>query len=486
MFKVQDANGKEIEFSLEQIQDINSNIFSSAPHNVSDAKSLKPIEVPIVDSEGKQIGLVGDISKIVDSTTKELPKAIDVIIEGTHSGDNHNYAIYHSDSMEKDANTFTQPFNKPLIKNHDTSTEPLGRITDYLFRQSELAPDRDCIELTTRVTDKEAIEKFLDGRYKTVSISGSTQHVRCNICGKDILKDKKLKFCGHWKGQKYGDNLALWHMRDIRYNECSIVNAPADDWAQVKRIKIVDDSSSQNNQDNENQEHKDNENNPTGVIVNDNNDPESIIDNILDNTQSEDNSNPDSKEPDNVSDGEDTTDASDNSDENKDDLVKELEEKVAGLEDKINSLNEELELKDQDISSLTDQIEEVIGKLTASEDKVKEYKNISINLATSNKSLLADKLLQLKGVASKDLAEQKEEILKLSARDIKAEINELASKDKQPTTVTPVTKVTNPGLALNDKNTVQDDDNEEADDKPVINNNDNKNVVDSIINKLYK
>lgn len=239
---ITDANGKEFSFNIKDITDMNTDLDSSLEKmSLDGAKkySMENYVVPIVDSEGKAF----DISKLTDKeNTAVMPNAIDVLFEATHSGQNRNYFIYHSDSMENDAQSWKTPFAKPFLKNHDSYSEPLGRVKDYLYAKSEFNPDRDCINVTYRITDKDAIPKFLDHRYSTMSIGGNIGHISCGICGKDILKDSVFKFCGHMNGETYAGQKAFWHGRDIQYKEGSVVNMPADDWAQVKKITVVTDS----------------------------------------------------------------------------------------------------------------------------------------------------------------------------------------------------------------------------------------------------
>jgi hypothetical protein len=83
------------------------------------------------------------------------------------------------------------------------------------------------------------MEKFADGRYKTMSIGAGAKKIVCNTCGKTILDSGKVKFCGHWRGETYKDSVCTWTMTGLDYREGSVVNDPADEYAQVKRIKVL-------------------------------------------------------------------------------------------------------------------------------------------------------------------------------------------------------------------------------------------------------
>ena len=157
-----------------------------------------PHTVEVVDADGNPL----DRMSLADSVADGQPMAIDVTFEATHSGRNRNFFNYNSEDLERGAASWKSPFSKPLLKNHDMYTEPLGRVQDFSFGPSVITDERDAITVTFRVTDQDAITKFLDGRYQTMSIGASCGHVTCNICGKDILKDEEFKFCGHMRGQK--------------------------------------------------------------------------------------------------------------------------------------------------------------------------------------------------------------------------------------------------------------------------------------------
>ena len=229
--KITDMNGLEIEVDADRIADMLGGQLASSGNSEAFKTSISVVS--IYDKDGKTMDV------LADSDRGKTISAIDVCFEATHSGQTKNSTVYHSDSMEKDADSWMTPFARPLIKNHDRGEEPLGRVIAYEFRPSLLTQDRDTISVTFRVSDSDAIVKFMDGRYKTMSIGGIANNVTCGICGKHIVKDGVFKFCGHWKGESYDGVKALWHIRDVEYVEASVVNTPADNWAQVVSIKPV-------------------------------------------------------------------------------------------------------------------------------------------------------------------------------------------------------------------------------------------------------
>ena len=255
IFEVKDINGKSFSIDLNKIHDINGDMGNSSAASISDNQKnrvRKVHDIEYCDQEGQAIDSLQLLSDMASG--KKNIVALDVEMEATHSGRNHNYCIYYEDSMETDAESFVNPFKKPVLKNHDTYSEPMGRILQAWTGQSVLTEDRSAINLKARITDQESIPKFLDGRYGTVSIGGTMGTVTCNICGKNILKDGKFKFCGHWKGETYKDEICYWGAKDIEYHEVSTVNNPADDYAQIMKVTVVTD----NNKDNQDKKEESN------------------------------------------------------------------------------------------------------------------------------------------------------------------------------------------------------------------------------------
>lgn len=159
-----------------------------------------------------------------------VPVTITTVVEAIHSGMTRNYTFYPADNLEKSVQTWISPYNKPVIKNHDVYTEPLGRVKSAHFKQSNIAADKQTIELELEITDAETIQKVLDGRYQTLSIGGNTSSAVCSICGKDMVKEG---YCGHMKGRMYEGKQAYWIIGEMNFDEISWVNVPADSNAQV-------------------------------------------------------------------------------------------------------------------------------------------------------------------------------------------------------------------------------------------------------------
>jgi hypothetical protein len=496
VMNVQDMNGKDFSFDSDKIVRFNGDLTDSQGNIITDGKRQRVLtthDVQCVDSNGNIL----DATQIVNDmkSGKSKISAIDVEAESTHSGKNHNYCIYYEDSMEKDAESFTNPFRKPMLKNHnDYSGEPLGRIRQAWHGPSKLTDERSAIHTVTRVTDADAIEKFLDGRYQTLSIGGTMGTVTCNICGKTILKDGKFKFCGHWKGETYKDQVCYWGVRDIDYNEHSVVNNPADDFAQVMKITVLTDNDKKKEGVGDNMDGK---NNPTSTqtttdnqttpapAVNDSVDKReqllSIIDAIIaekTNTaqDAQGEQTPDTPvAPDTANDGVDTP-----TEKTVEDYKKKLEEanqKIADMEAKVA----EAEQKVTDAEAAKEQ---------AVQDAT-NMKQQAVQLAEEVKSLMADSIIALENVEDSKVEERKAELVAMSMKDLQAAKDSIKTETSaQPRVPAKAQNPTKPNA--NEKGSVVVDANGEQVKKPetkVEDSNKKSSVqdyADEIIKKLAR
>lgn len=446
LLKLEDANGRRIEFDDSKIFNINGDIDDSA--NVSDfvQNRVEHVhDVQFVDSKGKVL----DQEKLITDAAVDNSDiiAIDVQAESTHSGKNHNFCIYYEDSMEKDCETFMNPYHKPMLKNHNTySGEPIGRVSRVWFGPSELTNERSAIHTVTRVTDRDAIRKFIDGRYRTLSIGGSIGTCTCNICGKNILKDGKFKWCGHWKGETYKNEICYWGARDITYNEHSVVNNPADDFAQVMKVTVIRKSDANNGDD-----HNNNEGGKDAVNGNETNGVQKLKDSICsaiedilgkgssgNNAQQQDSSqqNTDSTQTQDSQheDNQQQTGAAETSDTN-DAKIKELEDAKKALEDELQKAKDSVEtLKNEKEAALRDS---------------QTYKERLTEIAQDYKEFLTGYIVDKENVT--DAAARKKELMGMSMKELNAvidSINRVASR-RTPGTAE------DPTLA-NDKGNTQD------------------------------
>jgi hypothetical protein len=455
---VKDNNGKEFSVDLVKIRDINGDCENGFSSSVTDALKNRVAvvhDVQVVDQKGNVIDSKKLAKDVADGKTKIY--ALDVQMEATHSGKNHNYCVYYEDSMEKDAESFMNPFHKPMLKNHDSYSEPLGRTKSVTFGPSELTDERSAIHLTTRVTDQDAIPKFLDGRYKTVSIGGSMGTVTCNICGKTILKDGKFNFCGHWRGETYKDEVCYWGAKDIEYHEVSTVNNPADDFAQIVKITVVTDSE-------ENNDNNKKEGAGTMGDVNKNVNIKaadfkeklvSMIDDILgtsvaDSTAATAVDGADNQ-PAATNNAEDSTQTQDGSSaatgDNNTETVDSLKTALDAANAEKQTLAQQLEDAKKENDTLKTEKEDAVNDALAFKDQL-------VSLAIANKQLIADKVADLeisKGTitdAQKD--ERVAELVSKSMKDLNATLDSVKTNTAAQQR-TPAAPVSNPTLANTDE-----------------------------------
>lgn len=445
IFDIKDMNGKNFSVDTDKISKINGDLADSATSNLQDAKRNRVHivhDVKYFDVNGNVV----DSQQLLNDMKagKAIVSAIDVTTEATHSGKNHNYCVYYEDSMEKDAESFVNPFNKPMLKNHNNySGEPIGRIRQAWHGPSALTDERSAIHITSRVTDKDAIEKFIDGRYGTVSIGGSMGTVTCNICGKTILKDGKFNFCGHYKGETYKDQVCYWGVRDIEYNELSVVNCPADDYAQVMKITVLTDADIQkgNNKEGENDSmdgqgtKQTDAKNDAKVALRDN--LVSMIDQLLDSqtepTQTQ------SKEPETTTQQDGTQQQPEAQDGEQPPVEKTIEDYKAENEELNNKISDmqaqldtaladteeikkNLEAKDAEYAALK---EEADAKI----EEAKTFKDQFIALATEYKTEIVDSILLKENV--EDAEARRKELLAMSVKELQSTKDALNAQPRQ-------------------------------------------------------
>lgn len=425
--QITDANGKNFSVDISKICDINGDLGENASASITDGiknRVQKIHDVEFVDQNGKAIDSIQLLKDISSGKTQVL--ALDVEMEATHSGKNHNYCVYYEDSMEKDAESFVNPFKKPMLKNHDGySGEPLGRIVQAWFGPSALTDERSAIHLKARVTDQDAIPKFLDGRYGTVSIGGTMGTITCNICGKTILKDGKFKFCGHWRGESYKDQVCYWGAKDIEYHEVSTVNTPADDYAQIMKVTVITNSDDK----------KDNKEENTMAGTNtDNRSAEDVkktvcdmIDQLLGGSAAT--SASDSSEPSGVEDtkegGEGEEPAATTDGKNAEGGAQVADSELEGVKKELADANEKVSSLETELSETKDALAKAQEDLTTAQTEANDMKEKCMTLASANKELVADGIVA-KELASGSLTEDAKDARKqeLVAKSMK-ELNEL-------------------------------------------------------------
>ena len=445
----EDDNKKKFEIDSNEIFDFNGDLKqdTSGSATFSDSskldKRVNPVKIQYISSDGKEISSEQALGLLKDQETNsgaERIVALDIELEATHSGPNDNDCIYYEDSMEADAESFMSPFSKPLLKNHNSyNGEPLGRITAFRTGPSNIALDRTAIFLTSRVTDKDAMEKFLDGRYQTFSIAGTMGTVTCGTCGKTILKDGVFKFCGHWRGETYNNKVCQWGVRDIRYNECSVVNNPADKYAMLTKVTVVTDGCKKKKDSKDSKEEEEkmaNVPNATDSNTNTNSKIDEVLDFIHSLKDKVETKVPDTENKDKENDKK--PEASDNADgdgENPDEdpnatqdseEVKELKAKLEDAEKQAKDAiaeKEAAEIKFADAEK---------AKKTAEEEVVRLKDNLT-TISEYSKSLIVDFLIREEQVKDEEIEARKIELMAKSTKELGGLKDSYFSKQKERT-----------------------------------------------------
>jgi len=208
------------------------------------------------------------------------PKAVSIRFNLSHGGKIINNRTYIPVSLNAGVTSWTTPYKKPVLKNHDSHSEPIGRIVEaeyvatheearsYLnddekfyalvsaFESGEpkeirkamlnakvvndpMWPGLGKIMATAKITDPDAIQKFLDERYLTFSQSSTVSEAYCSTCGAAWHKGDS---CEH---TNVGDldedeNPYFYIAKGHNAIEASVVNSPADNLGYIVSIVSSD------------------------------------------------------------------------------------------------------------------------------------------------------------------------------------------------------------------------------------------------------
>ncbi|RME26216.1 MAG: hypothetical protein D6800_06765 [Candidatus Zixiibacteriota bacterium] len=150
------------------------------------------VDSHLVDLLPEDFSKVADQAEVVDSAAIEVEDSegsVVVEIEATHAGYvNGNGYFYTAEAMRAAVETWTRPFPKPYLVNHDRLSDPLGRVIDAEYVPT--SKSRGYILLKVRIGDEEEIKRIQDGRALTVSTGArATEMVECSVCGRDLLNN---------------------------------------------------------------------------------------------------------------------------------------------------------------------------------------------------------------------------------------------------------------------------------------------------------
>ncbi len=181
----------------------------------------------------------------------KVDKGIISVAEAIHDVRTRNYNRYQDSHMKASVGRWTKPYQKPILTHHNSwSGEPLGRVIKSEHVQSEINPKHTTNKLYMNIVDSSAIEKILDGRYKTMSVGITAYEAICSICSTDQVKG----WCGHFKGRVYDGKTCEWLIGEYNPDEASFVNSPADMIAQVIIPDLIAAESNQESRKDNNEE----------------------------------------------------------------------------------------------------------------------------------------------------------------------------------------------------------------------------------------
>jgi hypothetical protein len=221
-----------------------------------------------------------NIQELKDTYTQNPGNGLFVRIKASHAGMiNRNNFLYLPDKMKNGVSTFLQPFKKPILINHNEDSDPIGRVVASKYVDTSIkvkdaikdAIDTELLDFVTgkmsfdnqvtyiqdtlydkmlddpnfeglgfaeivaHITDKAAVEKFLDERYLTGSVAAGTNRAMCSVCKNDWSSQR----CEHVPGKVYDKKKMFLIAGDFTYEHWAVVNTPADGHSQVSQISEV-------------------------------------------------------------------------------------------------------------------------------------------------------------------------------------------------------------------------------------------------------
>jgi hypothetical protein len=195
---------------------------------------------------------------------KDGGKVLLVGSNATYSGYLLNGRTYPGTHMKQGVETWCDkdhggvaPCNAPVLLFHDAKVPAIGRVVKAAYQRLWSGDDwfndwrkpargyekgSGYTRLQMAITDADAQEKFLDGRYKTFSTSFRSPHILCSICGTNLVDGD----CDHQIGKAYetrdGEERECYLVTGMQFNkECSVVNHPAQPWAVGDEVRFVED-----------------------------------------------------------------------------------------------------------------------------------------------------------------------------------------------------------------------------------------------------
>lgn len=176
--------------------------------------------------------------QLVSFGESDFNKSHGLVIEiaAIHEGTTANFNHYEASELQESLASWTTPYPKPIILNHDVHTEPIGRVMGAkMDKEDDGTP---YVRLQVAILDPEAIKKVSDGRYLTGSVGGKAKEAVCSVCDVDWAAPRETRGlpCRHQRGKVYQGKVATLKMRSIGFKEYSFVNVPADDVSSIRKV----------------------------------------------------------------------------------------------------------------------------------------------------------------------------------------------------------------------------------------------------------
>lgn len=411
--------------------------------------------------------------KLTESEGGTTERKLLVTVEGIHTGMTKNKTFYPGNTLNESIPSWTTPHYKPVLKNHNEYSEPLGRIVHSEYVESTLT-DKYTVRLKLEITDADAIEKVIDGRYLTLSVGGSANKVVCSVCAKDLVTEG---YCGHMRGRKYEGKEAYWTIAQYTGDEISFVNMPADVHAQVISAELITAKGGSKVKDGTTKEGAQATDGQAGIQTQESNaDGASLIDDLLGNEEpintqenSQDNEDPkdNENEPGAVNENNDNSDTPDDPEggdepnpENptESEQIVKLKADLQAANERIGELEESLQEKEADNlvliaerDSAKSDLTNVQKQLEAAEDDNKTRTNQNIELARFARKAMAERVADLRILQGKDAMDKREELVsewnKSSVKVLQSTIGDLLESGRRH-----IETVVSPALALGEKN----------------------------------
>ena len=242
---------------------------------LNDIIEIRPAQ-EILDMQEEQKAQIRDAAiSIIDGKKRGLIITFDL----SSSFRMTNNRLYSAKGQRAGLDTWTKPYAKPILVHHDTKSDPIGRIIsvewvsndqeamkffpstqdfmqfkrtldagdpqkiyDAMYSRNLLTndnwPGTGKLVAKARISDTDAIEKFLDGRYLTFSAGSHTDHYHCGLCGHDWADGGP---CEHLPGSMDDDGRPAVAVTGIfAGREASVVVVPGNELSQLTSMEFGD------------------------------------------------------------------------------------------------------------------------------------------------------------------------------------------------------------------------------------------------------